>query len=130
MGPDLSILLVVHAIRQRDNIRIISARKGNRTQTKQYCKGLTLTDDFSKAKRGAIARTDSGKVRITIRLDAEIINHFKRLVLESGGGNYQTLMNDATALHSRHGSAAREAPAAYHPRRNEEGRLVSGRAHR
>ena len=60
-----------------------------------------MTDDFSKGKRGPVVRPDSGKVRITIRLDPEIIDHFKRIVHESGGGNYQTLINDALREHIR-----------------------------
>lgn len=54
-----------------------------------------MTDDFSQGKRGAVAPADSGKVRITIRLDAEVIDHFKALVHDAGGGNYQSLINDA-----------------------------------
>ena len=53
-----------------------------------------MSDDFSKGKRGPVVRADTGKVRITIRLDPEIIEHFKRIVNEAGGGNYQTLIND------------------------------------
>nr|CAA6821150.1 MAG: Unknown protein [uncultured Thiotrichaceae bacterium] len=40
MGSFLNILLVVHAERDEDNIRIISVRKADRTETKQYYKGL------------------------------------------------------------------------------------------
>ena len=36
-----------------------------------------------------------GKSRITIRLDDEILNWFRREVHKAGGGNYQTLINDA-----------------------------------
>jgi uncharacterized protein (DUF4415 family) len=35
------------------------------------------------------------KDRITIRLDKDILAWFKRRVHEQGGGNYQTLINDA-----------------------------------
>jgi uncharacterized protein (DUF4415 family) len=35
------------------------------------------------------------KVRITIRLDADIVSWFKEQVQQAGGGNYQTLMNEA-----------------------------------
>ncbi len=55
----------------------------------------TMKDDFSKGKRGAIVTPDPNKVRITIRLDSDIIDHFKKIVHEAGGGNYQTLINDA-----------------------------------
>jgi uncharacterized protein (DUF4415 family) len=54
-----------------------------------------MSEDFSKGKRGAIVKTDPNKIRITIRLDGDIIEHFKKHVHDAGGGNYQTLMNDA-----------------------------------
>jgi uncharacterized protein (DUF4415 family) len=54
-----------------------------------------MVDDFSKGKRGAVVKADPNKVRITIRLDADIIEHFKERVHAIGGGNYQTLINDA-----------------------------------
>jgi len=54
-----------------------------------------MVDDFSKGKRGPVIKADPNKVRITIRLDADIIEHFKNRVHASGGGNYQTLINDA-----------------------------------
>ncbi len=56
---------------------------------------MNMTDDFSKGKRGAVVKSEPGKVRITIRLDADIIDHFKQRVHQSGGGNYQTLINGA-----------------------------------
>ena len=60
-----------------------------------------MSDDFSKGKRGSVVRPETGKVRITIRLDPEIIEHFKGLVLEAGGGNYQTLINDVLLEYAR-----------------------------
>jgi uncharacterized protein (DUF4415 family) len=54
-----------------------------------------MSEDFSKGKRGSIITPDPNKVRITIRLDADVINHFKKIVNEAGGGNYQTLINNA-----------------------------------
>ena len=76
--------------------------------------------DFSKAKRGAIAKTGHpelreavsaakhllakfgesdlppGKERITIRLDEEVIDAFMRMADASGGRTgYQTLINSA-----------------------------------
>ncbi len=53
-----------------------------------------MSEDFSRGRRGPVVPPDPGKVRITIRLDADIIDHFKRRVLKAGGGNYQTLIND------------------------------------
>ena len=54
-----------------------------------------MSEDFSKGKRGAVVKPDPNKVRITIRLDGDIIDHFKKQVHAAGGGNYQTLINDA-----------------------------------
>jgi uncharacterized protein (DUF4415 family) len=51
--------------------------------------------DFSKARRGPVLKTPPGKSRITIRIDDDIIDWFKTRVEEAGGGNYQTLMNQA-----------------------------------
>ena len=51
--------------------------------------------DFSKGKRGAVVAPARGKSRITIRLDDEILNWFRREVNNAGGGSYQTLINDA-----------------------------------
>ncbi len=58
-----------------------------------------MNENFSKGKRGPVVTPDPGKVRITIRLDADLINHFKSLVSNAGGGNYQTLINDALREH-------------------------------
>jgi len=51
--------------------------------------------DFSKARRGPVVPPSPGKTRITIRLDNDIIQHFQSAVDRAGGGNYQTLINDA-----------------------------------
>lgn len=51
--------------------------------------------DFSTARRGAIVSPRKGKTRVTIRLDDDILAWFKARVHKSGGGNYQTLINDA-----------------------------------
>jgi ribosomal protein L24 len=49
-----------------------------------------MSEDFSKGKRGAVVKSDPNKQRITIRLDANVIEHFKRKVHEAGGGNLTT----------------------------------------
>jgi uncharacterized DUF497 family protein len=41
LGPDLNILFVVHTYRDGDTIRIISARKADRSEAKQYYRGLS-----------------------------------------------------------------------------------------
>ena len=51
--------------------------------------------DFENAKQGPIAKLSSGKTRITIRIDTDILNWFREQVHKQGGGNYQTKMNEA-----------------------------------
>lgn len=51
--------------------------------------------DFSKGKRGAVLPSSGNKVRITIRLDRDIVDWFRSKVEEQGGGNYQSMMNNA-----------------------------------
>jgi uncharacterized protein (DUF4415 family) len=51
--------------------------------------------DFSKGKRGAVIPPSGKKVRITVRLDRDIIDWFRSKVEKQGGGNYQTMLNDA-----------------------------------
>ncbi len=55
--------------------------------------------DFSKGKRGPVVPPDPNKTRITIRLDTDILNHFKDVVNDAGGGNYQTLINNVLRDH-------------------------------
>ena len=55
--------------------------------------------DFSEGKRGPVVPPDPNKTRITIRLDADIIAHFKNVVNEAGGGNYQALINKVLRDH-------------------------------
>lgn len=51
--------------------------------------------DFSRAKRGAVVKPEPGKTKISIRLDNAVLDYFRSAVAEAGGGNYQTLINDA-----------------------------------
>ncbi len=51
--------------------------------------------NFSKGKRGAIVPAPKGKTRITIRIDDDILDWFRGEVEAAGGGNYQTLINQA-----------------------------------
>jgi uncharacterized protein (DUF4415 family) len=55
--------------------------------------------DFSRAKRGALVKAEPGKRKISIRLDNAVIDYFRNLVDKAGGGNYQTLINDALLEH-------------------------------
>ena len=51
--------------------------------------------DFTRAKRGPVVPPTPGKTRITIRIDDEVLDWFRHQVDAAGGGNYQTLMNEA-----------------------------------
>ena len=55
--------------------------------------------DFSKARRGPVIRTPRGKTRITIRIDDDVLQWFRKQVHAAGGGNYQTMMNRALREH-------------------------------
>ena len=55
--------------------------------------------DFSKARRGPVIRTPRGKTRITIRIDDDVLEWFRKLVHAAGGGSYQTMMNRALREH-------------------------------
>jgi uncharacterized protein (DUF4415 family) len=51
--------------------------------------------NFSKGKRGAVIPVPKGKTRITIRIDDDILEWFRGEVEAAGGGNYQSLINQA-----------------------------------
>jgi uncharacterized protein (DUF4415 family) len=56
---------------------------------------------FEQAEQGAVVQPPSGKTRITIRIDTDILDWFRRRVHEGGGGNYQTLINEALREYTR-----------------------------
>lgn len=56
--------------------------------------------DFERAKRGAVAPPEPGKTKISIRIDNAVLEHFRALVNSAGGGNYQTLINDALVAYT------------------------------
>ena len=51
--------------------------------------------DFSQGTRGAVVPLPAGKSRVTIRLDDDVLDWFRSEVDQAGGGNYQTLINQA-----------------------------------
>jgi uncharacterized protein (DUF4415 family) len=55
--------------------------------------------DFSKGRRGAVSKVPPGKTRVTIRLDNDVLEWFRQRVDDAGGGNYQSLINDALRAH-------------------------------
>lgn len=60
--------------------------------------------DFARAKRGPVVKPEPGKKKISIRLDNAVLEHFRVLVERAGGGNYQSLINDALLAHIQQGS--------------------------
>ncbi len=67
--------------------------------------------DLSKGKRGAVVPLPPEKVRLTIRLDRDIVDHFRDLVRKAHRGNYQTLINDALRDYLRRPSIAQQVGA-------------------
>ena len=83
--------------------------------------------EFSGAKRGPVIKPEPGKTKISIRLDNAVLDHFRVLVHKAGGGNYQTLINDALIEHIQRRSTldavrqvVREALAPYGPARGSQ----------
>jgi uncharacterized protein (DUF4415 family) len=58
--------------------------------------------DFEGAEQGAVTRPASGKTRVTIRIDTDVLDWFRQQVHDAGGGNYQTLINEALREHVRY----------------------------
>ena len=63
--------------------------------------------DFSKARRGPVVPLPKGKTRITIRLDTDVLDWFRKRV-DDAGGNYQTLINQALRRHLEQADAPLE----------------------
>lgn len=57
--------------------------------------------DFTRSRRGAVAKAEPGKTKISIRLDNRVLDHFRSMVEDAGEGNYQTLINDALVAYIR-----------------------------
>ena len=58
--------------------------------------------NFKNATQGPIVKPSSNKTRITIRIDTDILNWFREQVNKQGGGNYQTLINEALREHKNY----------------------------
>ncbi|HEX6850681.1 MAG TPA: BrnA antitoxin family protein [Candidatus Polarisedimenticolaceae bacterium] len=55
--------------------------------------------DFSKGRRGPVIAATTGKTRITIRIDDDVLDWFREEVHRAGGGSYQTAINEALRAH-------------------------------
>ena len=85
--------------------------------------------DFSHTVRGAVVKLEPRKEKISIRLDRTILEYFRNMADQAGGGNYQTLMNDALLEYVHRRSTlemvrevVREEFASYRPGRKAGGR--------
>ena len=67
--------------------------------------------DLSKGRRGPVVPLPPEKVRITIRLDRDIVDQFRDMVRKKHRGNYQTLINDALRDHLHRPTIAQEVGA-------------------
>lgn len=51
--------------------------------------------DFSRGKRGAVVPVPSGKSKLTILIDDDLLEWFTERVDRAGGGDYLALINQA-----------------------------------
>jgi uncharacterized protein (DUF4415 family) len=65
--------------------------------------------DFKNGRRGAVLRVPPGKTRVTIRLDDDVLDWFCERVDKAGGGNYQSLINEALRTFMQHKQESLEA---------------------
>jgi uncharacterized protein (DUF4415 family) len=102
LSDQANLLVVVYAYTEPDIIRVVSARKANSVRgsfMKKVVPERYRNIDFSRAKRGPVLKPEPGKTKISIRLDNTVLEYFRTLVDKAGGGNYQTLINDALLEH-------------------------------
>jgi len=55
--------------------------------------------DFSPGRRGPVVAATKNKTRITIRIDDDLLEWFRDQVEDAGGGNYQTMINEALRIY-------------------------------
>ncbi len=102
------VLTVVFSFRDGSVVRLISARKATRNETRVYERGRPMSDeiaemrpeyDMGHARRGPVVPPDPRKTRITIRIDTDVLAWFRDQVEQTGGGSYQAMINDALREH-------------------------------
>ena len=80
-----------------------SSIRGKADMKRQY--------DLSAGKRGRVIPLPQEKVRITIRLDRDVLEYFRDQVRKAHRGNYQTLINDALRDHIQRPGLAQQVGA-------------------
>jgi uncharacterized protein (DUF4415 family) len=61
---------------------------------------MRIVYDFSKGQCGPVVAPVKGKTRITMRIEDDLLAWFKDQINAAGGGNYQSLINDALREHT------------------------------
>lgn len=77
------------------SVRIDSDTKGARAVRS---KAMKAQYDCASGKRGPVLKTPAGKTRITIRIDDDLLQWFRKQVHGASGGSYQTLINSALGV--------------------------------
>ena len=67
------------------------------------------THDLKKAKHGAVVPIPSGKTKLTIHVDDDVLDWFREKADHAGGGDYETLMNEALRQYIRDAGEPLEA---------------------
>ena len=67
------------------------------------------THDLKKAKHGAVVPIPKGKTKVTIHIDDDVLDWFRKQTDPAGSGNYETLMNEALRQYIRDAGEPLEA---------------------
>ncbi len=95
IGMDSLAQVLVVGLKEHCNLRravqglppVYIGTQSGRLMKKEY--------DFKNGRRGTVLRVLPGKTRVTIRLDDDVLEWFRARVDNAGGGNYQSLINEA-----------------------------------
>jgi len=82
--------------------------------------------DFSKGKRGAVIPVSGENVRITIRLDRDIVDWFRSMAEKQGGGSYQAMLNEVLRKYIERQAQIASPEWHRHTLEDTERRLSSG----
>src|SRR5438093_456412 len=77
------------------NEEVKNGREAAPSEVRKTRKPMKTHYDFSNGRRGSVLKVAPGKTRVTIRLDDDVLEWLRQQVDEAGGGNYQTLINEA-----------------------------------
>ena len=95
ISSNLNLLMICHCFRESDSIiRIISARKATKNESKFYTGEKTMKEEYDLAKMKSRKNPYANKLRkqITLRVGIDVIDFFKEMS-EKTGIPYQSLIN-------------------------------------